>query len=298
MSPVTVGVDVGGTKIAGALIDPDGTVLTEQTVPTPRSNLGADPGAVATTSLIHSLVEAARDADLEVNAIGICVPEYVSPTGEISSTEVLAWRPEDLGSTRSKAIVVIDSDVRCAARAEHHMGHGRGISSFMFVSIGTGIAHTFVFEGQLWAGHRGEAIALGELTVDATLALRRDASLTVEQQASGKAIEEVLSVRLSSEQTDQHADHVRAQAGRIVAAAIVSAIALVDPGLVILGGGLGSSNGAFTESLIAHARELLERRTGAPPIRRAHLGNRGGVIGAGLLAHDLARSADEGPCQK
>ncbi len=285
MRPVAIGIDVGGTKIAGALIDVDGQATRETIVPTPRGNDGADPGAEATAGLLHRLL-AEADADGQaVVAAGLGVPEYVTPDGRIASTEVLGWRPEDLEAIRSEVDVVVESDVRCAARAEQVLGDGGRHDSFLFVSIGTGISHTLSIQDRLVTGHRGEAIALGEFPVDSDTAIRSDAPLTVESQASGRAIEDHLAEEGSAGQVLPPRDDLAARAGRIVGGAIAAAVGLVDPGVIILGGGLGSSEGPYTDALIAEANRLLARRPGPPAIRRSRLGNRGGVVGAGLTAH-------------
>ena len=264
VTPVAIGVDVGGTKIAGALIGADGTATRESTIPTPHSAEGADPGAAATTSLVSELLASARADGRPIVAVGLGVPEYVTPDGSIASAEVLAWGPEDLDAMRSPVEVIVDSDVRCAARAEWVVGLGDRFDSFLFVSIGTGISHTFFLEDRLVAGHRGEAIALGEFPVDPDAALRADAPLTVESQASGRAIEQHLEACRSGGLTPASSDEVGVRAGRIVGAAIAAAVGLVDPQAVILGGGLGSSSGPYTESLIAEAERLLARRPHAP----------------------------------
>lgn len=289
MKPVAIGIDVGGTKIAGALITDDGAAIEEATVPTPRSADGGDPGAMATTSMVRRL-EAAADADgWRLGAAGIGVPEYVTPDGRIASAEVLAWGPSDLEAIRSELDVIVDSDVRCAARAERVAGDGRRFDSFLFVSIGTGISHTLCLGDRLVTGHRGEAIALGEFPVDPRAALRPDAPLTVEAQASGRAIEQCLAAGQAVGAADRSTDDLASEAGRLVGAAVAVTVGLLDPEAVILGGGLGSSSGPYTDSLIAEAERRLARRPNPPPIVRSRLGHRGGVIGAGLAAHRACR---------
>ncbi len=295
MNPVAIGIDVGGTKIAGALIGPDGSTTTACVVPTPRTGSGADPGAMATSNLVGRLLTEAEHAGLAVVGIGLGVPEYVTPDGRISSAEVLDWRPEDLDAMGAGIEVTVESDVRCGALAERVVGDGGGYASFLFVSIGTGISHTLSIGDRLLPGHRGEAIALGEFPVAADQAIRADAPLTVESQASGRAIEDHLTRQRSEQRSagpassSASSDELAARAGRIVAAAIVAAVGLVDPEVVILGGGIGSSQGPYTESLIDEAGQRLARRPGAPVILRSQLGNRGGMLGAGLAAHQGSR---------
>ena len=289
MNPVAIGIDVGGTKIAGALVTADGTTSAETTIPTPRGAGGADPGAAATGALVQQLLASARADRQPVAAAGLGVPEYVTADGRIASAEVLAWRAGDLEAMRAGIDVVIDSDVRCAARAERAVGDGARFDSFLFVSIGTGISHTLVLGDRLVAGHRGEAIALGELPVDPDAALRADAALTVEAQASGGAIERYLAACRAVGRTPPPLAELASRAGRIAASAIAVAVGLVDPEVVILGGGLGSSPGPYSQALIAEAHELLARRPDGPTVIQSPLGNRGGVIGAGLAVHQLCR---------
>ncbi|MCY4665774.1 MAG: ROK family protein [Acidimicrobiaceae bacterium] len=160
---------------------------------------------------------------------------------------------------------------------------------------GTGISSSLVIGGRLWAGHRGEAIALGEFGVDPDLVLLPAAALTVEEQASGRAIGEAAdaAARIAGDPREaaRHRASIEARAGRIVATALSNAVQLLDPAAVILGGGLGTSDGKFSESLTRHYRELTGRRPHPPPLMRAKLGPHAGVIGAGLLALE-GRSTD------
>ncbi len=284
MTQVAIGIDIGGTKIAGALVDQDGALRHEEIVATPQSRHGADSGSTETIALLKRLETEAEQAECRVLRVGIGVPEYVAPDGQINSSLVLASHSQ-LPTTTTKGVpVVFDSDVRCAARAESELGRGRTLSSFLFVSIGTGISHTLVIAGRIWTGARGEAIALGELPVDRSIAIRPDAPLTVEEQASGRAIEQVLSSRSAPDDAHQTLEDVSAQAGRIVAQALATAVYLIDPAAVIIGGGLGTSEGPFNEALV-HNYSHSTRRASAPPLLRAELGEHAGVIGAGLLAH-------------
>lgn len=281
---VAIAIDIGGTKIAGGLVRPDGTLLHHHVVPTPRTLAGSDPGAVATLSLVDELFRHAAEADLDVIAAGIGVPEYVTPLGEINSTDVLAWRPEILEVLGSRVDLVIESDVRCGALGEARCGHGRRVNSMVYVSIGTGISHTLAVDGELWRGHRGEAIAFGELPVAAKDVLLADAPLTLERQASGRALESLL----GTQGADTHSapsENTMVRAGQLVAASLVSMVHLLDPELVVLGGGIGSADGPYSTAVIQHAQELLVGRPDSPPIRRSKLGAQAGLIGAGLAAH-------------
>jgi glucokinase len=286
MNDPAIGIDVGGTKIAGALVERDGSIIHDVEVPTPRSVAGADPGARATAEIVSSLLAVASRRGSSVTGIGIGIPEYVDPTGRRASALVLDW-PDELDDALPSGVeVVIESDVRCAARAESVMGHGAALGSCLYVSIGTGISHTLVIDGRLWSGARGEAIALGELRVAADDVLVPDAPMTVEGQASGRALERV-ATRLDVDPlaSDADLDQARDRAGRIVGAAIADLVAVLDPAVVVVGGGLGMSGDSFSAALAQQYAASTGARPGAPPLVASALGDRAGRIGAGLLVH-------------
>ena len=294
---------MGGTKIAGAVVGPDATLFGGETVATPSAEAGSS--ATEVLELVDQLAGRASAGGLLVEQVGVGVPEYVTTHGKITSALVLPSIQELPEASDSGLPILIDSDVRCAARAEARFGHGRDLASFLFVVVGTGVSSTLVVGGRLWAGHRGEAIALGELDVDPALALRAQAPLTVEEQASGRAIAAAAEPRrcgggahemvprrgVAGASGDPSAqDGIRseaeAKAGRIVAGALSSAVALLDPAAVVVGGGLGASDGEFFGALCDHYRELTRSRPQPPPLLQARLGSGAGVVGAGLLALD------------
>ncbi len=295
MNRFAVGIDVGGTKIAGAIVDTDGSPVATVTAPTPRGPGGADPGGVGTARTLATLFDRAHAMGASVTAAAIGVPEYVDRTGRITSDLVLDWGIDDatvcptaIAEAVREVDVTFGSDVRYAALAESHVGRGRDAGSFLYVTVGTGISHALVIDGVVWEGHRGEAIALGELAVCEPT--RPEAPATVETQASGLALEHIaaeLGVP-ADDATDPRMDDARRRAGSVVASAIVSAILLVDPELVVVGGGLGTADSAFFDELERQVRSAASSRPRPPPVQRALLGSRAGVVGAGLAAHDLA----------
>ncbi len=286
MTPVGVGIDVGGTKIAGAIVGAGGEVYDMEILPTPCHG-DHDNSAEVTLALIDRLLQSAAARKMAVKRVGVGVPEYVTPDGRISSGLVLPSLRELPATTASGTPIVFDSDVRCAARAESLLGHGKGLPSFVFVIIGTGISSTFVVGGHPWAGQRGEAIALGELPVNLTLAMRPAAPLTVEEQASGRAIDATLKAAARGDGpcgsgTGDKTEILR-RAGEIVATALCSVVHLLDPAALILGGGLGTSGRPFLDALSHGYARLTSGRPDPPPLLQAQLGPQAGVIGAGML---------------
>ena len=288
---IALGVDVGGTKTRVALVDPDGHVLALSETPTPAED-GADPGLLRSLALARKVAQHARDQEWVIAGVGVGMPEYVDAAGMLRSRDVMAWDVQPAELFTECGPVVVESDVRCGALAESLVGAGRGASSLLYVSIGTGISCALVIDGRLWRGHRGEAIALGEFPVDRML--EASESTTLEQYASGAAIarrysratghavdgaREVLDRAYAS---DSRAERVVDGAATAVGAALAWAVHLLDPQVVVLGGGLGASGGPWCDRV---GRAYIERsRPEPPPIITAALGANSGVVGAGLAA--------------
>ncbi|MEQ7124336.1 ROK family protein [Actinopolymorpha sp. B11F2] len=164
-----VGVDVGGTKIAGGVVDPrTGTVRHRVTVPTDLRR-GSDAVLLTTVALVRQLADAVADEECPLGGVGVGVPELVSPAGDITSDHLLAWRRDELAAAvaadggpaaRDDLPVRIESDVRAAALAEARFGAGREHEVFVYVTIGTGISFSLVQHGVPYAGARGNALLL------------------------------------------------------------------------------------------------------------------------------------------
>lgn len=290
--PLALGVDVGGTKTRAAIVDARGEVLIVDETSTVAEDR-ADPGLVRSLSLAVDMASRARDKGWVVDAVGVGVPEYVDAQGVLRSRDVIDWdrQPLELFGQLGKPIL-IESDVRCGAVAEARVGAGQGLASMLYASIGTGISCALVIDGHPWRGSRGEAIALGELPVEHSLA--PGGAATVEQFASGSAIGRRYS-RLTGEQVhgardvlaraddkDLRAASVIESSAVALGAALAWAVHLLDPERVVLGGGLGASGGHWAE--VVREAYVERSRPHAPAIVPAALGGDSGAIGAGILA--------------
>jgi glucokinase len=285
-----LGVDVGGTKVRAALVDVDGAIHMSTESPTATSE-GADPGMRISHATAHRIVDEVARGGLTIAGVGVGVPEYVRDNA-LHSDLVLAWTTQPAELFADIAPVTVESDVRCGALAESRVGAGRDRDSILYISVGTGISCALVLAGAVWAGHRGEAIALGELPVDR--ALDAGGVPTVEEFASGSAIarryerltghsvDGAREVIARAEGQDARAHAIATSAAQALGSAIAWAVDLVDPELVVLGGGLGSSGGWGLEEV--RARYLTLSRPHAPAIVPAALGSDSGVIGAALAA--------------
>ena len=284
---VTVGLDVGGTKVAAGLITPDGTILCRRERPNP----GRDPGLAVTREVAASLTATAAERGLPVTGLGVGFPEYVDITGQLTSRLVLDWDVQPAVLLAGLAgHITVESDVRCGAIAEARLCSGRRLSSFVYVSIGTGISYCHVLDGEPVRGARGEAIALGELPAPEG---------TLEQFASGEAIRaryaaavpasargpsSAREVLAAADRGDPLAADVVRTAAAAIAAALGWLTCLLDPAAVILGGGLGHAGGLWGHVLSDYSEQAVATRPSPPPVLRGALGPDAGLIGAGLIA--------------
>lgn len=162
-------VDIGGTKIAVGVVDPQGRLLAHGEVPT-----AAATGFDAAMAQVGTLMEAARDeAGVDLGGIGVGCTGPVDPVGgAIGEVEFLrGWEgrnPVDWLQRRFGVSVAMENDADAAALAESRWGAGRGKRSLIDVMVGTGIGAGIVLDGQLYRGVRGAHPELGHHVIDAS----------------------------------------------------------------------------------------------------------------------------------
>jgi glucokinase len=251
-----VGVDVGATKLAAARVDAaTGEILARLRRPTLPQRGG---GAVLAD--VHAL------ADELGGRAGLAVCELVGTDGRVRSAETVDWRDADLG-----AFAAVESDVRAAAVAEARFGAGREQPDFLYVSVGSGISHCLVADGRPRAGVHGSAIGTGAPLVEAWssgLALaRRSGHATAQDALADPAAEAVVAAG--------------AERLGLVLAVLVNAL---DPGAVVVGGGLGLHEGYRARVERALRAAVYDDAVRGLPVVPAALGADAPVIGAALAA--------------
>ena len=290
---VALGIDVGGTKVALALVRGDGTVLSERRV-TNREH--ADTAALL-EAVAAEAASLAQGSPGVIEAVGVGICELVDLTGEITSSSTIPWKRSDLEQALSGlGPVTIEADVRAAARAEAVLGAGRSLETFGYVTIGTGISSTFVRDGEPWLGDHGAAQLLGS----ARIALPCDGATlerSLEDVASGAAITrryrertgselgESIDVMSAAAAGDRDAQAVLAEAVTTLGSFLAMFVNLLDPGALVLGGGLTSSGPYFIERVIEAVRSFIwASEVRSTPIVIGELGANAGAIGAAWSA--------------
>jgi glucokinase len=316
VSDLRGGIDLGGTKIQTAIVDPGGKVIGEARQPTPTTG---GPAGVA-SAMEDALREAASAAGIkpeDLSGVGVGSPgDANEKTGVVSTARNLPeWEGSfPLGETLSKTLgtkVRVGNDVQVATEAEFHLGAGREFQSLIGVFWGTGVGGGLVLDGKPWLG-RGAAGEIGHMVVKrggakcpcgrkgCMEAYAGRAAMEAEarrEQEEGhktdlfKLMEKHDKPRLTSgiwERAIDHGDHLATKlidrAIEALGTGIASAVNLLDPEAVIIGGGLGIRFGdRYMEPLTREMDKHLFVNERPPAVRVASLGDLGGAIGASLL---------------
>jgi glucokinase len=264
---LAVGVDVGATKIAAARVDvSSGEILVARRIATAPQR-----GPAAVLADCRALAAELGDG---VAAAGIAVCELVDPSGRVCSAETIDWREADLlarPTSPARAFDWIESDVRAAALAEARFGAGRDEPDFLYVSVGSGISHCLMTDGKPRLGVRGSAIGTG-----APLVERWSSGLALARRTGYRSAEEALA--------DPAAADVVEDAAQRLGLALASLVNALDPGAVIIGGGLGLHDGYRARVEAVLRAEVYDPRARDLPVLPAGLGADAPVIGAALAA--------------
>jgi glucokinase len=287
--------DVGGTKIAGAIVHLNtGWQLVQCERPTLPAR-GGRPVLDDAVALAGELHASATQQGLALAGIGIAVCELVDLGGQVTSGHAVAWEGMPLAEAFAHfGPVLVESDVRAHAWAEAAWGAGRGRRQFVFVTIGTGISSCLVLDGQPYAGARGNALIMASNPVTTLCPACGNAHwVPLEDFASGPALvlrynartqagvrraEEVLAL---AEAGEVDASWVVLTAGRELGASLAWLVNVLDPQVLILGGGLGSASGLYWDSAVESTREhIWSRASRELPIVKAALGPEAALAGA------------------
>ncbi|MEU7746862.1 ROK family glucokinase [Nonomuraea sp. NPDC049158] len=306
---LTIGVDIGGTKVAAGVVNDNGEIIAHALKPTPADQ----PEQVAAT-VAEVVRELAQGREIE--AVGVGAAGFVDETRSVVRfAPNLAWREEPLQKKISGLVglpVVVENDANAMAWGETKFGAGRGQSHVVCITVGTGIGGGLVFDGKLFRGHWGMGAELGHMQVVPEGRLCGCGQLGCwEQYASGNAL--VIEARqISTAQPERAQILLGLAGGKIEGEEVTEAAklgdeaslaafasladwlgqgmadlaAILDPGCFIVGGGVSRAADFFLD----RARETFARQLtgrGHRPlaeIRLAELGAAAGVVGAADLA--------------
>ena len=286
----TLAIDVGASKIAGALINADFEILHELSIPARQSLYGlADPDLALTKKMITELLEVAKSQGIEVNKGGACFAEYVTPDQLLNSRDQIAWsaQPKQDFMDLTEFSWVIESDVRAMALAE---AKASSLKDFLFVTISSGISHALVINGKPWSGATGEAIGFGITQID-----NSQESPILEQYSSGMGIarryQQVESKDIESAENvfanyngDKVAKEVIDSAAAVLGKSLAAIVDYIDPAKIVIGGGLWLGSELYRNLVLASYEKNVTKRRKAPEVINSISGAKAAVIGAAIAA--------------
>jgi glucokinase len=299
-----IALDVGGTGMKAALVAEDGTLLHQARRPTGRER-GADAVVAAILDFAADLREhGARAYGESAAAAGVVVPGIVDEAAGVAVYSAnLYWKDlplRDLVSARIGGVpVALGHDVRAGGLAEGRIGAGNGTDRFFFLPLGTGIAGAIGIDGRIEAGAHGYAGEIGHIVVrpggpecgcgqrGCLEALASAGAVSrAWAAASGRPDADAASCARAVEAGDPAAIAVWREAVDALADGLVTGLTLLDPRVLIIGGGLAEAG----DTLFGPLRAAVEARITfqkLPLIVPAALGDTASCLGAGLLAWDL-----------
>ena len=312
---LTVGVDVGGTKVLGGVVDAAGKVLATSRRDTPREG-----GSELTKTIADVALELMQEHS--ITAVGVSAAGFVSSDRKtmLATPNIADWNGVQLDIELTKLIglpVVIENDANAAAWGEAKFGAGRNQAHMMMLTIGTGVGGGIVVNNELYRGAFGIAAEFGHLRVVPEGHLCGcGARGCFEQYASGSALRRHAREAISASpdlarnllaRGDGTIDGLTGQAitdaaregdavalaafqttAQYLGAGIASLAVLLDPSCVVIGGGVIDAG----EILLAPTREAMKRympfagKHPYPEIVAAELGNEAGLVGVADLARN------------
>lgn len=317
-SRLAIGVDIGGTKVLGGLVDTDGRVLAQARRDTPADDVGK-----TLDFIVEVIAELAAGRDVAV--VGIGAAGWIDRArSRVLYAPNLAWRSEPLQQRIAERIslpIVVENDGNAAAWAEFRYGAARDAAESMaLVTVGTGIGGGLVTDGRLVRGAHGMAAEMGHARVVADgLDCGCGRRGCLEQYASGTALARYARdaarydpgtagrlldlaggsvdaitgpmVTKAAREGDPASRAAFAEMGRWLGSGLADLVHLLDPEMIVIGGGvieagellLAPTRAAFVDQLAA--RGLLP----VAPVVPAQMGNAAGVVGAADLARGASR---------
>lgn len=290
---MVVGIDVGGTKIAGAVVARDSSLRATVTLPSPVA--GAD-----LIEAIVGVVEQLQARSSEpIQAVGVGVPSLIdATTGRVEMTANLDLADIDVRGVLHERLgvpIALDNDGNLAALGEHRVGAGREHRDIVMLTIGTGVGGGLIIGDKIFRGGNGTGAELGHMVVqaDGPRCQRNCPNYgCLETMVSGTAIARDAGIPAPevvrrAREGDATCVAVLARAGRYLGAGISGLANIFNPDAFIIGGGVSAAGDLILASAIAEYRARALPPNARAAVVLATLGPTAGTIGAGLLAWDL-----------
>jgi glucokinase len=310
-----IGLDLGGTKLSGAVFDENGRIL-DKTLSPLEKRKGKEVGDLI-KNLVNDLLQTAGKKNIEISAIGACVPGIsYSKTGKVWAPNIPGWDDYplmvDLTSvTKNKKIKVkIDSDRACYILGETWQGAAKGCKDAIFLAVGTGIGAGILVNGEILRGSNDIGGAIGWLALDRPFYEKYVSCGCFEYYASGEGIAKVAKENLSLEKKyngelsrkpldqvtshdvfeayktgDKLAEKTLKEAVEFWGMTVANLVSLFNPEKIIFGGGVFGPAVQFLDDIFKEAKKWAQPISiNQVTLEASVLGGDAGLIGAGYLA--------------
>ncbi len=312
----SIGVDIGGTKVAIAIVNQNGEIMQGKVIPTDLT-ISAEKMITGICDEIKQLIAQSTVLEKEMIGIGIGAPGPLdSKNGMITCPPNLqTWRDipiQQLVQQSFSIPVTLENDANAAALAEKWIGAGKGNDDFTYITVSTGVGSGIVADGKLLRGRKGNAGDIGHTVVDPSFGQCACGQYgCLESIVSGTAIakrgSEIMNEDLTSKEIfDLYAawdskivDYIESVL-RVLGVACVSIINTLDPEKIVIGGGVSKVGAPLFDSVQAYVNQYALNPTGRQTeIVPAQLGENAGVIGAAALCFEVSEktaSSQEAQC--
>lgn len=317
---VTIGVDIGGTKVAVGLVDARGKVLAKVSEPLQASEEDPDVTIAQVARLVRevtAMIDASGKPFVEKPTVGVGIPAVIDRDrgNVVWAPNIPGWRDFPVRDKLTRALgtghVAVDFDGNTAVLAEAWVGAGRGKNNVVFLIIGTGIGAGMILDGRLYRGSTGIPGGVGWYALDPALVAEAMAVRTpsFEELCAGPGLlRQANSARTGAgpekpgtfgdtralfaayDRSENGAREVLERAATYVGMAAANLVSTLNPEILIIGGGIGIQY-CRRVSLFIRIRTLVRglaqpSAAEAVEIRPALLGEEAGVVGAAKLAFD------------
>ena len=312
---IRIGIDVGGTGIQFGAVDKDLKIIAEESIPTNTHLSIPEQIAQMAAAVVTTAARAGFSPD-QIESVGVGIPGIANPkTGEIDRCPNMGWFHVPFREEFRKHLSIplfIENDANVAALAESVAGVSAGTSSSVFITIGTGIGSGIIINGRIWNGFHGIGGELGHVILDldgvpctcgnrgclerycsatALIRMGREAvrdnpdSLILSSVGGDPSGIEARTVIDAAREGDPVAMRVYSEYISCLAQAVASVVNLLDPEVVVIGGGVSKAGDFLMDPLRKeYPKYVIFNDQPMPEIKLAVLGSRAGVIGAAMLS--------------
>jgi glucokinase len=310
-----IGIDIGGTGIKVGVIDDKLQILAENTIPT-CTTIPFPEQVKRIAECVKSTASSAGLKNDQIVSVGVGIPGVSNlSTGEVVKCTNMGWYHVPFRTEFQKHLnvpVYIDNDANVAALAESVAGISAGTASSVFITIGTGIGSGIIINGKIWNGFHGIGGEMGHVTFDldgvpctcgnhgclerycsatALIRMAREAiadnqnTLIMKMVSNDITKIEARTVIDAAREKDPLAVQVYKRYIYCLAQAIASIVNLIDPEVIVIGGGVSKAGGFLLDPLCReYTKFVLYNDQPMPSIRLAVLGSEAGIIGAAMLS--------------